>query len=1082
MTEQRLKPLRGDGAKLLKMVQEAADLQTLEQALELSAAIGQPAEGLLDGMAVTAAGELLYSSRFRGTQATQPALDLLLVHQLALALPGTPEADLRCAVRSLDLRCPVLPPLRGFDGLDTLSLTVPEGAQWSDLSAWGPLPALQTLVITNGGTKDRPSCLQSLAGLHAPALEDVRLKGLGLVSIDGLQSSSRLRTVDLAQNPQLTSLAALAAAAAALEDLKLEGCEQVDGLEALAGAVALTTLNLKGCARVPSLQPLASSRELSVIDLEGCASLASLEGLCGPSVRPPRYRFFNFNGCAALTSLRGLPPLHEEVDSLRLEDMPALASLEGIEAAGGITSIEIDGTALTDLQGLAGLVQLKEVRVFGCKALEDVRVLGTLPALARVRVSGSPRLQYLPAVWGERLRNLELYEGAFTALGQLPAALERLEVREIGSLLDLRGVEKATALKEVAVDTYLRDASALNGLPLACVRCFNSDKVDLTPAWVHATLRGLNPLRLDLSYTGLKELQFLIELPQLEQLHVGHDACDFYGFKGTEHLTQAAVRTLQRVVCKKHQLPVPEFLKPRRASKQAAASGGPSLADVKRGLSSTDFLEVVAALDALRACGDASLYDAVFDGVHGPTMYTGDTAPLGKMFREIRAHYRTWARWALTHALMDAPQDCASAQALCNSIESIHLHVSLAHRPDAGKPLALGRFKALKSFTLQGTEDENLAFLSELGPLKSLSLLDLPKLASLEGLASMASLPSLQTLKLDKCPKLQSLKGLEGATQLQMITASDCEALRDFTAMSGMRALTVFPGWSLRVGQINLSGYGALKDVGFLTGLASAESLTLRLEGRVDLSPLAQLTRLQSLELELDTLDQDFSPLVGLKALDVQLIDPETGYSLSVEGKAKPGQGHVWQGEFPVLQTLELSGGEHDLSQLRAPALQTFKSYARQVSLRGVGHAGTVEFIVHYCGSLEGLAGSPVTALNLHCAPREGVKPPSFAVVHEVPDLHTLCIGPALTEQHARELTACAQVQSLQASSFKGSLAFLAGWERLAEIDLRNSGELTDLETLCGLPSLTLVRLRGAAMKREAWPKALQDRLDFRSS
>jgi hypothetical protein len=67
-----------------------------------------------------------------------------------------------------------------------------------------------------------------------------------------------------------------------------------------------------------------------------------------------------------------------------------------------------------------------------------------------------------------------------------------------------------------------------------------------------------------------------------------------------------------------------------------------------------------------------------------------------------------------------------------------------------------------------------------------------------------------------------------------------------------------------------------------------------------------------------------------------------------------------------VLETLELSGGEHDLSQLRAPALQTFKSYARQVSLRGVGHAKTVQFIVHYCGSLEGSAGSPVTSLNLH--------------------------------------------------------------------------------------------------------------------
>ena len=60
---ERLKPLRGDGAKLLKLVTEAEDLQTLEQALELGAALGQPAEGLLDGVEVNGAGELVLSSR-----------------------------------------------------------------------------------------------------------------------------------------------------------------------------------------------------------------------------------------------------------------------------------------------------------------------------------------------------------------------------------------------------------------------------------------------------------------------------------------------------------------------------------------------------------------------------------------------------------------------------------------------------------------------------------------------------------------------------------------------------------------------------------------------------------------------------------------------------------------------------------------------------------------------------------------------------------------------------------------------------------------------------------------------------------
>jgi hypothetical protein len=164
---ERLKPLRGEGAKLLKLLNESQDLQTLEQALELGAALGQPAEGLLDGVEVNGAGELVFSSRFRGTQATQPVLDALLIHQLSLALDGTPEAALRRAVRRLDLACHVLPHLRGFDGLESLAITLLPGAVWADLSHWGPMPALRALKLIYAGNKDQPASLASLAGLKA---------------------------------------------------------------------------------------------------------------------------------------------------------------------------------------------------------------------------------------------------------------------------------------------------------------------------------------------------------------------------------------------------------------------------------------------------------------------------------------------------------------------------------------------------------------------------------------------------------------------------------------------------------------------------------------------------------------------------------------------------------------------------------------------------------------------------------------------------------------------------------------------------------------------------------------------------
>ncbi len=1079
----RLKPLRGDGAKLLKLVTEAQDLQTLEQALELGNALGQPAEGLLDGVEVSGAGDLLPSSRFRGTQASQPALNLLLIHQLSLALEGTPEAGLRRSVRRLNLVCRILPALRGFDGLESLAIEMVAGTQWTDLSPWGSLPALRSFALKHAGTKDQPCSLASLDGLHAPQLQVLRVGGLGLTSVEALSDSPILWDVDLSQNPGLQSIRALAPAASTLQSLNLTACGALSTIDALKGASALQTLHLKDCAHLRSLEPLSASVNLTLIDLAGCARLESLQGLVARELEPSHFSIFSLDGCAALTSLRGLPPLSAKASTLYLQEMPALASLEGIEAARGIETLEIDNAALTDLSGLEHLSSLAEVRVIGCKDLRDIRVLGQLPALVRARLYGCSALQHLPSQWGQTLRDLELTAGVFTALGQLPASLKELDVRGVASLQNLKGVETATSLQVAAVDTFLQDASALQGLPQAYLRCFVADVLPqrpITPAWLHAVAGRLNPLRLDLRFTSVKELQVLVDFPNLHAAQVSHQACEFYQLKGGEYLTESAVRTLQRAICKKHQLATPEFLKARRTSNQAVVAGGPSLADLKRGLTSTDFGEIVEALQALRATGSASLYDAVVEGVSAPTLYTGDTAALGKLFKNILAPYRPWARWALTHVLMDAPDDATRAVALRESLQSIVLTVSLAYGQDPSRPLPLARFKALQSITLHEIPGNDLSFLREAGPLKSITLRAMSDLTSLETLGAMATLPMLQTLRIERCPALVSLKGLEAAAGLTHLVVDGSEQLGDFAAMAGLRSLQSFPRPHYE--SVDLSNFTALNDLAFAAGLQATTSLQVKLTGRVDLSPLASLPHLQSVNLELDTLDQDFSTLVGQQEVCITLIDPKTGYELSPIGKTRPEHHHVWSGEFPHLQKLKLNGGQHDFSQWQAPSLTTFESWGRLPTLRGVGHASQIQFRITYCDSLEGLEGSLIESLDLHYHESDAKGLPSIQVLHQLPALKTLRIAPLLTDRHAKDLVGCAQIQELQANSYSGSLAFLAGWESLARLDLRNSGELTDLDVLCELPSLARIRLRGSAMKRETWPKALQDRLDFMSS
>ena len=73
----------------------------------------------------------------------------------------------------------------------------------------------------------------------------------------------------------------------------------------------------------------------------------------------------------------------------------------------------------------------------------------------------------------------------------------------------------------------------------------------------------------------------------------------------------------------------------------------------------------------------------------------------------------------------------------------------------------------------------------------------------------------------------------------------------------------------------------------------------------------------------------------------------------------------------------------------------------------------------------------------------------------------------------------CAQIECLEASSYRGTLGFLEGWNSLTELDLRNSGPLEGIEAVEALPNLKRIRLRGSEMKRDSWPKSLQDVLDY---
>jgi hypothetical protein len=75
----------------------------------------------------------------------------------------------------------------------------------------------------------------------------------------------------------------------------------------------------------------------------------------------------------------------------------------------------------------------------------------------------------------------------------------------------------------------------------------------------------------------------------------------------------------------------------------------------------------------------------------------------------------------------------------------------------------------------------------------------------------------------------------------------------------------------------------------------------------------------------------------------------------------------------------------------------------------------------------------------------------------------------------AHELAQCRQIRKLEIPGYAGSMGFLAGWPNLEELDLRDSGALTDLEVLAELTTLKAIRIRGATVKKDAWPAQLRD-------
>ena len=1151
MSESSSSP-RKDASKLWKLL-SASDKATVAQGMQIAESMGAPMDALLEGISVNdRTGELIRNARFSGTKEAQPRLDRVLLHQLSLAEAGSALGKLRAQVRKVAISGDEIPVLRGFDGLEALEITLdaPENFNQTptldDLSALGPLPRLQTLKIEAQALGRTHAVLKSLAGLHAPALQEAQLGELALEDIEALKVCTQLKRLNLAKSPALRSISALAGSAGTLEHLDLSECASIQSLQPLQGARQLQSLNLEGCQGIDSLQPLSDSQALTDISFSGLTRLKSLSGLAGPFLTTGNQylseKHWILSDCAALTSLKGLPPLDPEIKMVTLSGLDALKNLSGLTGQASITRLSLSAQALENIEALQTFAQLEHLDISSVSALTDLPPLGKMPSLDRLELRNCSATQ-LPSRWRGPLRVLRLADcDALRSLGQLPGSLKWLTVSGCRALTVLDGLQDVSELKlslesrlvdEKAKAVYLSDASTLAHIPQLEVNFepegerYNQpdERTTVFPAELARALakipalslsvggqqtRGFSTSLRDLSALGqiaslksldlsackfVSDLRWAVLLPELNHLQLwpGSDTAKLAG--ASAHASTDHIRKLQARLCRKYDLEAPPHLAPapksaaQPAAKSSAAKANKDATALKkllkgepenllqalqilqtlddaatmdavapdlskafaRLLASGQPAQVSTALEALASLKVPAVFDALAEGVNVEMVYRGDSEAIGKIFKLVKQPDREIARWALTSLLALAPPQASGAVGVRSSLKMI----DLVQVPGLGQvpPPSLSGFTALEDVRLQGLTATDLGCLS--------------------------GLKNITTLKLEACPALTSLHGLQGCTGLKGLSLSKCPSLTDLSVLSGMAELALTPGTFYGGDGLRLDPGQGLSDLRFIKGLKATNRLELSLSPTADTTPFLESPWITEVQLTIESWNIDLSSFRHCSSLDVRCSD-------------KQGT-HRWAYDLPALTALEVMGGHHQFDALQAPRLEKVHlKRASAASLRGLSACRTLtardlvlesldglgplqDLRLWDCTfkSLSGLESVVITELDLTHGTYSGL-----AAVGRIATLQKLKFNAQIPSEAVRELPPCPQIRALEIPGYAGSLAFLSTWTALEELDLRNSGKLTDLDALAGLAALQKIRIRGAVIKKDSWPAALKGSLD----
>ncbi|CAN1264439.1 Disease resistance protein L6 [Linum perenne] len=441
--------------------------------------------------------------------------------------------------------CPVEDEWRGWSGIKVASNLKAIHLQHCDSIITAP----DLSQCRNLEWIDLHDCLRMSGEIHiGNLLNNLKLLSFSetnttknLINLDGLESLSHLKTLNLEDCLVLEKLPISLVNLTKLQELSIKRCRQLAEVMGLERLEALRSLSMTYCPSITKFPDLSALANLKTLDIRGCTGLT--EVLVIP--RLESLTKLHMSGCSSVEEFMGIKNLGL-LEDLKMSNCTLITKLPDLSALTNLETLDISRcTGLTEVMGFGRLESLTELNMSGCSGctgLTEVMEFGRLESLTELNMSGCSSVEELPDLSGLRnvvmldisvcnqlkeltgIRNLELLDHLnmrnCTSIKKLPdlsgfANLKTLDISGCVQLAEVSGIERLGSLKRL----NMSDCSSVEELPdLSCL--LNIVSLDISKCNQLKEVMGIKSLELleDLVMTNCTSIKKLPDLSGCKKL------------------------------------------------------------------------------------------------------------------------------------------------------------------------------------------------------------------------------------------------------------------------------------------------------------------------------------------------------------------------------------------------------------------------------------------------------------------------------------------------------------------------------------------------------------------------------------